>query len=308
MWSAALVAGGWLAGCAQSEAEHKSSVVKQNNAQPVTPANQSAFTTAGKPTKTIKTPNGPVEIYDPTKDVEVIQIFKKWYEDDRYSILDYSEYLGRSKEWDVLLRAEALQSLDLKRAGCEAVIQGNGRLESYNQVEKGGLKPRVKLLYFTKNCGNQHNFGAYELTKCEANNKSTIPKSKARRRAFAIRVAGERTLEAPMVWKASESGVKISDLQKERGNFNIVDNGLKNEVIGVSSGKSYLSQLSGIVSQKCEKWRGIKPHEQISYPINGRFTVFFFDFYPEEPLAPPEFQTPRFRNFITSQSRHVLIP
>ena len=37
------------------------------------------FTTKGKPTKTIQTPNGPVEIYDPTQDPEVRAAFERIY-------------------------------------------------------------------------------------------------------------------------------------------------------------------------------------------------------------------------------------
>ena len=44
----------------------------------------SDFTTEGKPTKTIETPWGPREVYDPTQDEEVVTAFKKIYDSNKF--------------------------------------------------------------------------------------------------------------------------------------------------------------------------------------------------------------------------------
>jgi len=71
MWSAALVAGGWLTGCASGAPDKASAETKKRTPIP----SLEEFTTVGKPTKTIETPNGPVEIYDPLQDSEVRAAF-----------------------------------------------------------------------------------------------------------------------------------------------------------------------------------------------------------------------------------------
>lgn len=255
------------------------------------------FITYGKPTKTIETPWGPREIYDPVQDPKINEIFKIWYEENKYSIIDYSEYLGQSEKWNIFLDAEALQALDLKRVGCESVIQANSRLESYNALTKNGLNERIQTLYFLKDCGNQHNFGSPKLSVCEHRSKSLLPRAEGRRVAYELNSYAGHTLEVPLLQTPSEAGIEISNLQLERGDTTVLFGGKKNEVIGPSSGKNYIDQLSGIFQQSCEKWRGSKPHD--SRPLKNGFTLF--DSYPAEPLAPPEFQTPIFKEFIQQQ-------
>jgi len=60
------------------------------------------FSAKGKPTKTLETPNGDQEVYDPTQDPEIRKLFKEIY--DHFS------------------KARRVQQLDLFRAGCESLI------------------------------------------------------------------------------------------------------------------------------------------------------------------------------------------
>jgi len=72
MLSAALVAGGWLAGCATDAPDKASAETKQQTAIP----SPEEFTMVGKPTRTIDTPMGPREIYDPAQDPDIVEKFR----------------------------------------------------------------------------------------------------------------------------------------------------------------------------------------------------------------------------------------
>ena len=116
-----------------------------------------SFTTEGKPTKTIETPWGPREVYDPMQDSEVKQAFRQimkikqeanyfndWPEDilDRVQIHTHITHINRNKVdlnlpakfeaierkspeirdyLSIVLIAKTAQSLDYTRSNCEHI-------------------------------------------------------------------------------------------------------------------------------------------------------------------------------------------
>ena len=142
MWSVALVAGGWLAGCAGQRAgdvgpKTEDRAVKTTPAKVQIPS-PDHFTTKGKPTKTIQTPNGPVEIYDPTQDPEVRAAFDMLYNKRAKFFSHHPKVVFHQSdlhtwEWQpffkkngrarklgrILSMAERAQTYDYMRAGCQ---------------------------------------------------------------------------------------------------------------------------------------------------------------------------------------------
>ena len=99
MWSAALVAGGWLAGCASGTPDKVKAETKQQTPIP----SLEEFTTVGKPTRTIDTPMGPREVYDPAQDLEIQKAFNKFYKDSNersYFLQASSGYFGEPYLFD----------------------------------------------------------------------------------------------------------------------------------------------------------------------------------------------------------------
>ena len=84
------------------------------------------FTTAGKPTKTIETPWGPKEIYDPVQDNEIIQAYSKIKKQNYNSIkelyADGSSYDYANHDVELLFLAREIHHLDVMRSGCKRLI------------------------------------------------------------------------------------------------------------------------------------------------------------------------------------------
>ena len=121
-----------------------------------------------KTTRTIETPWGPKEIYDPVKDPEFIKLFQDYR--DTYDNGPYPEcfkagvggpYTGPDclGNFYTVFKRQGLRrivDLDLARVGCAQVID--------NSCVGGSVG------FFAKNCGTNHNFGSAELSQCEAHN------------------------------------------------------------------------------------------------------------------------------------------
>ena len=135
------------------------------------------FTVAGKPTKTIDTPWGPREVYDPTQDPKLREDFKGWYyHPDQISYSEYSYGVARKisrlneakgtsiKERDRSIRfrfyARRLQGLDYARHQC------------MRQTYSGGC--REEDFVFKEPCLTDHNLHSEDLSECEKENYAPL--------------------------------------------------------------------------------------------------------------------------------------
>ena len=115
------------------------------------------FTTVGKPTKTIETPNGPVEIYDPTQDPEVIEEISSIYGN-----IDTIQPLDTTLSISSLARS--IQALELHRKGCQIVLSSTchpcimKRVTIRNPSNLGQTYKRDVLLCDDQNFGNRKQF------------------------------------------------------------------------------------------------------------------------------------------------------
>ena len=113
------------------------------------------FTTVGKPTKTIETPWGPREIYDPAKDEEFL-----------YKTRDYFNNSGSPSQTlsDVkqIYESEFQQSLlyDYGRIGCKRLTTA--------------FCSRRSTDYFKEPCPENQNFGEPKLSQCETDNLKIV--------------------------------------------------------------------------------------------------------------------------------------
>jgi len=114
-----------------------------------------SFTTAGKPTKTVQTPTGDVEVYDPTQDLEVIAAFdyvkaihrREGVEASKKQLSTMATYFNGVRE---------VQLNDLARLGCKVPIYpGCGEGEFENTILQNCVSPQ---------------FGQVKLSTCEAEN------------------------------------------------------------------------------------------------------------------------------------------
>ena len=120
------------------------------------------FITEGKPTKTIETPWGPREIYDPAQDEKFRAIFKNWFDVgfkgyDPYQLCpenlsDTNSPLSNGSYFSESMR---LVEIDYLRSGCALTVQGTCFYNEY---------------IFKSDCKADHNFGSLDLSKCEIEN------------------------------------------------------------------------------------------------------------------------------------------
>ncbi len=128
--------------------------------------------------RTLQTPWGPRDIYDPAKDPEVKKLFEDYrnvYENGPYPTCfrsgRRSEYTGADCIEDfysifVKQGFRRVVDLDLGRVGCKQVID--------NSCGGGSVD------FFAKNCGKEHNFGSAELSQCEKDNyRILLPRGQA---------------------------------------------------------------------------------------------------------------------------------
>lgn len=150
-----------LLGCSNTESL-SSQAKTETQAEAPRPIAANEFTTKDKPTKTIETPWGPREIYDPAQDEEFRAIYRKWFDADfknynpyqlspKNSIETHSTLSNGSYFSDSML----LVQVDYLRSGCALTVQGTCFYNEY---------------IFKTDCKAEHKFGSLELSKCEAEN------------------------------------------------------------------------------------------------------------------------------------------
>jgi len=121
-----------------------------------------SFTTEGKATKSIVTPQGEFEVYDPAQDTEVLKIFsllraKGKNQRDPLTSSDYTPYKAFFED------LHTLQTNDLLRHGC--IIENNSLCR---------MDPNYISNTIPSACPNP-DFGSPDLTDCEAKNLQLHP-------------------------------------------------------------------------------------------------------------------------------------
>lgn len=124
-----------------------------------------SFTTQGKPTKTIETPWGPYEVYDPAQDEEVLAAIEEIYNqgDTTFGDLERNGRYGYKNEFRVepqgtaklIRRVRRVQYYDLMRLGCSI-------------PQAVPCEPRG-ITFLQAKCEDSI-FGSYKLSKCEKEN------------------------------------------------------------------------------------------------------------------------------------------
>ena len=124
-----------------------------------------SFTTQGKPTKTIETPWGPYEVYDPAQDEEVLAAIEEIYNqgDTTFGDLERNGRYGYKNDFwaepqetaKLIRRARRTHYYDMMRLGC--------RIPRTVPCEPRGTT------HLQAQC-NDSVFGSYELSKCEKEN------------------------------------------------------------------------------------------------------------------------------------------
>lgn len=112
------------------------------------------FTTAGKPTKTVQTPWGDKQVYDPTQDPEVIAAFEYVYrtlpdtpENQREKFYEYQDFFSEISK---------IQLYDLSRIGCRKPLYSE-----YTDLEfDTHIHNKCQLI----------DYGSPTLNVCEADN------------------------------------------------------------------------------------------------------------------------------------------
>ena len=154
-----------LAGCAGGQAADVQDAAAAEDVAVKSAASDESFTAVGKSTKTIETPWGPRQVYDPSRDQIFRSIYRKWYDTEFKSIdtmpvkpaYPNTHYLAGSSS-SYFNRAIRITQLDYMRHGCTSLVSS--------------------MCYwatnvFSKDCGADSNFGSIILSECE--NKSFTP-------------------------------------------------------------------------------------------------------------------------------------
>lgn len=118
------------------------------------------FTTEGKPTKTIETPWGPREVFDPTQVPEVREFFALWYKKP-IPIIEFPQEMI-----DVVKKSSRIQALDYARHQC------------MRQTYHGGC--REEDFVFKNFCSINSNFHSIEFSKCESENHVALWRSRGK--------------------------------------------------------------------------------------------------------------------------------
>lgn len=123
------------------------------------------FTTKGKLTKTIQTPRGAKEIYDPVQDEEIKTAFKRIYDKQYDGKISYYTEEDRKvlgdKNIDLLFRARDIHQADAMRLGCKRLLTFEcGREVSSNRFH---LPPDGKRCDADNNLGRDPNACEHKL-------------------------------------------------------------------------------------------------------------------------------------------------
>ena len=139
------------------------------------------FTTEGKPTKTIETPWGPKEIYDPSQDLEFREALDSVYKRGNATFGDVSRFNGAmSQDPEYLSRHGFPVGLTTSAQPPDVVKLRLARKTQYYDMLRMGCKiiEEVPKQYygrqhFTKSClGDQ--LGRHHLSDCEIDNLVTV--------------------------------------------------------------------------------------------------------------------------------------
>jgi len=184
----------------------------------------SKFTTKGKPTKTIETPWGAREVYDPVQDPQINEIFQRWYAQNKYN---YAEYETIDPQGFALLNhAGHIHEADYLKLKCE--------------MRERQFTYATSLLYFKKYTGNcPLEFGKKTLSQCVQDNLED--------RAISSYIDGEGR-----VGKYSPDWVLPN--HKDRKSVGVLDNGF---VFGSQSYTDAQKQMEIFFKFNCRKWVGI---------------------------------------------------
>jgi len=157
-------------GCSNAgqEANANSSAKTDTNASSQGKPPASEFTTEGKPTKTIETPWGTREIYDPRQDETFLDAVYEVYENENVTFGDLSRNLGLStvapKKLNLLenyvRNARRVHYYDLMRLGCKSIFEFP--CDDYGSE------------WFTQFCPDSiSQLGSVNFSKCERENLHT---------------------------------------------------------------------------------------------------------------------------------------
>ena len=128
-----------MAGCAGGQAADVQDGAAADVAAVKSAASVDSFTTVGKPTKTIETPWGPREVYDPAQDEDVRAAFFNIYEDGRYIFgnFDQGTFVGLlpgvspGQDYQTVFAARRTIIYDFMRLGCLSPL----RIPTHNRRE-----------------------------------------------------------------------------------------------------------------------------------------------------------------------------
>ncbi len=135
-----------LSGCSVKTSADAASEPQATGVEQIEVTVSNVITTVGKPTKTIETPWGPREIYDPSRDEKIISVYQGWY-DGEFSFKSSSP---RTKA--LLQKSSNIHTADYLRLGCMKVKWNVCGLNDY---------------VFQTDCKNLHAFGDENYSSCE---------------------------------------------------------------------------------------------------------------------------------------------
>lgn len=190
------------AGCSNILQNNDAKSFVETNATTVLKDTVSELNIKGKPTKTIETPWGPREVYDPTQDISIREAAEYIYEHNKTPLF-YSSYSGLHhdgipiyfpKKEDIRFRnQEALISIAVRQKriayhelGCKRLVESvcgmfTGRAEEMTEANKKkckGLNPENECLYRMA-YGQANSFGQCSVGEETAFNRGSHPLGKS---------------------------------------------------------------------------------------------------------------------------------
>lgn len=158
-----------LAGCAGGQAADVQAVEVASQSD----ATLENFTTVGKPTKTIETPWGPREVYDPAQDEEVRAAFLSVFKRGDVTFGDISRYNGITAQYPNRLTSFRKYTAPQIKNKPDARILKTARQIQYYDILRLGCKdieefPNQKYgkLFFSKPCEDSE-LGSKDMSVCE---------------------------------------------------------------------------------------------------------------------------------------------
>ena len=252
-----------LHGCGSSGADilTPSALEVENEAADVSVA---TFTTLGKPTKVVEGAWSKKEIYDPVRDPQVQEIFRKWYTEDQYSMLEYQE--SHPDEYEIILKSRDIHILDLKRLGCRDVFRGRGRGYGgsglwvvndghFGSEVQAAINGHITLEYMRGECLGDENFGSLKLSVCEANDirdaKIDVRPNPLAGTAYG---GGSRWYEEFNGPSGNPLSLKYQDLSLPW--YIWKDNNWDYRIVGKNGLVPFDEMVERYVSSTCEYWSG----------------------------------------------------